>query len=87
MSDTKVFNQEEIAKLKHLMSEGLSVLSEVEALGGGLADTVKAIAEEMDIKPAVLKRAIKVAYKSSFTQATTDYELLENILETVGRTE
>jgi hypothetical protein len=87
MSDTKIFTPEEKAKLKHLMSEGMSVLSEVEALNGGLKDTVKAIAEEMDIKPAVLNRAIKVAYKSTFTQYTTDYELLENILETVGRTE
>jgi len=87
MSDNKIFNQEEKAKLKHLMSEGMSVLSEIEALSGGLADTAKAIAEEMDIKPGVLKKAIKTAYKSSFTQTTTDYELLENILETVGRTE
>ena len=87
MSDNKIFNQDEKAKLKHLMTEGMSVLSEVEALSGGLADTVKAIAEEMDIKPAVLKRAISTAYKSTFTRATDDYELLENILETVGRTE
>lgn len=87
MSDTKVFNTDEQAKLKHLMTEGMTVLSEVEALTGGLADTVKAIAEEMDIKPSVLKKAIRTAYKSTFTQATTDYELLENILETVGRTE
>jgi tryptophan 2,3-dioxygenase len=87
MSDNKIFNQEEKAKLKHLMTEGMSVLSEVEALNGGLADTVKAIAEEMDIKPAVLKKAIRVAYKSTFTKTTDDYELLENILETVGRTE
>ena len=86
MSDTKIFNQEEKVKLSHLMTEGLSVLSELEALSGGLNDTIKAIAEEMEIKPAVLKKAIKVAYKSSFTQATSDHELLENILETVGRT-
>ena len=87
MSDTKVFNQEEKNKLKHLMSEGISVMSEIETLNGGLKDTVKAIAEEMEIKPAVLNKAIRTAYKSSFHQATSDFELLENILETVGRTE
>ncbi len=87
MSDNKVFSTEEKAKLKHLMTEGMSVMSEVDALNGGLADTAKAIAEEMDIKPAVLKKAIRVAYKSTFTKATDEYELLENILETVGRTE
>lgn len=87
MPDTKVFNAEEKAKLKHLMSEGLSVMSEIETLNGGLNDTVKAIAEEMEIKPSVLKKAIKTAYKSSFHQATTDFELLENILEATGRTD
>lgn len=87
MSDTKVFNPEEKAKLVTLVNEGISVLSEIDILNGGLKDTVKAIAEEMEIKPSVLNKAIKTAFKSSFHQATTDYELLENILETVGRTE
>ena len=86
MSDLKSFNTEEKIKLKHLMTEGLGVLGEIEVLSGGLKDTVKAIAEEMDIKPAVLNKAIKTAHKSSFHQTTADYELLENILETVGRT-
>lgn len=87
MSDNKIFNPEEQAKLKHLMSEGISVMSEIETLKGGLSDTVKAIAEEMEIKPGVLNKAIRTAYKSTFTQATSDFELLENILETCGRTE
>lgn len=87
MSNVKTFNTEEKAKLKHLMSEGISVLSEVETLSDGLNDTIKAIAEEMDIKPAVLKRAVKTAYKSSFHQASEDHELLETILVSVGRTE
>lgn len=87
MSDSKVFNAEEKIKLKHLMSEGIAVKSEIETLNGGLNDTIKAIAEEMDIKPAVLKKAINVAYKAGFHQATEDFELLENILETTGRTD
>ena len=87
MSDNKIFNSEEKIKLKHLMTEGLGVLGEIEVLSGGLKDTVKAIAEEMEIKPAVLNKALKTAHKSSFHSTTNDFELLENILETVGRTE
>jgi len=86
MSDTKVFNADEKKKLVHLVNEGVRVMDEIEILNGGLSDTVKAIAEEMEIKPGVLKKAIRTAFKSNFHQATTDYELLENILETVGRT-
>jgi len=87
MSDDKIFNQDEKTKLVYLINEGIGVMGEIEVLNGGLADTIKAIAEEMEIKPSVLKRAVKTAYKSSFHTATDEYELLENILETVGRTE
>ena len=87
MSDIKVFDASEKAKLVSIVNEGISVLGEIDILNGGLNDTIKAIAEEMEIKPTVLKKAIKTAAKSTFHQATTDYELLENILETVGRTE
>jgi transposase-like protein len=87
MSDVKTFSAAEKAKLVHLINEGISVLSEVEILNGGLNDTIKAIAEELEIKPSVLKRAVKTAFKSSFHQTTSDFEQLETILETVGRTE
>ena len=46
----RTFNSNEIAKLKQLMNEGIQVTGEVETLREGLKDTVKAIAEEMDMK-------------------------------------
>lgn len=85
MSNGRVFNQEEKTKLTQIINEGLSVLNEIETLNGGLSDTIKAIAEELDIKPSVLKRAVKTAYKSSLTQTNQDHEDLNTILETVGR--
>ena len=85
MSNGRVFNQAEKTKLTQIINEGLSVLNEIETLNGGLSDTIKAIAEELDIKPSVLKRAVKTAYKSSLTQTNQDHEDLNTILETVGR--
>ena len=86
MSDgDRVFSSEEKAKLTQLINEGLSVLQEVDDLNGGLDDTVKAIAEEMQIKPAVLKKAIKTAYKADFARHSEDLAELENILATVGK--
>ena len=85
MPDNKVFNSEEKMKLKGLLTEGIAVKTEVDTLSGGLNDTIKAMAEEMDIKPSVLKKAVNVAYKSGFHDATSDFELLENILVTTGR--
>lgn len=82
----KVFTSEEKIKLNQVISEGMNVMSEVEVLNEGLKDTIKAIAEELDIKPGVLKKAIRIAHKARFTQESENHELLETILTTVGRT-
>jgi transposase-like protein len=81
-----MFSTEEKAKLSAVVTDGLQVLVEVETLNGGLNDTIKAIAQELDVKPALLKKAIKIAHKSSFSQTQEDNELVEQILTTVGRT-
>ena len=86
MSDgDRVFNPEEKAKLTQLINEGLTVLQEVDDLNEGLSDTVKAIAEEMQIKPSVLKKALRTAYKADFDKHSDEYSELENILATVRK--
>lgn len=79
-------SSEEKAKLKQLVDEGCSVLQEVDDLKGGLRDTVKAIAEELEIKPAVLNKAISLAHKARLQEAKQDFDDVETVLETVGRT-
>jgi transposase-like protein len=86
MAFNKVFNEEEKARLKKLVQEGDQVLYEVESLNEGLRDTVKAIAEEMDLKPGILMKAIKIAHKAKFTDERDNFDELETILETVGKT-
>jgi transposase-like protein len=51
-----------------------------------LTDTVKAIAEELEIKPSILKKAIRTAYKSRLGETNKENEELNTILETVGKT-
>jgi len=85
MSD-KTFNGDQKIKLVQIINEGMQVMHEIDTLQGGLTDTVKAIAEELEIKPAVLKKAIRMAHKASFGQEQQDHELLETILTTVGKT-
>jgi len=83
---SRTFNNEAKVKLTQLINEGISVLQEVETLNEGLTDTVKAIAEELEIKPSVLKKAIKVAYKQTLSNTNEENEELNTILETVGKT-
>ena len=83
---SKTFNGDQKIKLTQLINEGMQVTQEIETLTGGLNDTVKAIAEELEIKPNVLKKAIRLAHKSEFGREQQDHELLEQILTTVGKT-
>ena len=81
-----MFSSEQKAKLTQVVTEGIAVMQEVEDLNAGLSDTIKAIAEEMEIKPSILKKAVRIAFKSKLTDENADHEDLNTILETVGRT-
>lgn len=87
MSDyNRSFNGDAKIKLMQLVNEGMQVLNEVETLNEGLNDTIKAIAEELEIKPAILKKAVKIAYKAKLGETNRDHDELNTILETVGKT-
>jgi DNA-binding MarR family transcriptional regulator len=87
MSDyDRSFNGEAKIKLTQLINEGMSVLQEIEDLNAGLNDTVKAVAEELEIKPATLKKALKIAHKAKLGETNRDHDELNTILETVGKT-
>ena len=86
MSNNRTFSGAEQAKLTQVINEGMQVMHEIETLTGGLNDTIKAIAEELEIKPNVLKKAIRLAHKAEFGREQQDHELLEQILTTVGKT-
>lgn len=83
---SRMFSGEQKLKLTQLINEGVSVLQEVEDLNAGLNDTIKAIAEELEIKPSVLKKAVKIAMRSKLGETNKENEELNTILETVGRT-
>jgi hypothetical protein len=82
---TRAFSESEITKLKQIIQEGIQVTAELETLRGGLSDTVKAIAEELDLKPVVINKAIKIAYKNEFAKVKDGFNEVEEVLHAVGR--
>jgi transposase-like protein len=82
----KIFSGAEKAKLTQLVNEGMTVMNEIDTLNGGLTDTIKAIAEELEVKPGILKKAIRIAHKASLGATNADHEELNTILEAVGKT-
>lgn len=82
----RTFNGDAKIKLMQLFNEGQQVMTEIETLSGGLNDTIKAVAEELEIKPALLKKAMKIAHKAKLGETNKDHDELNTILETVGKT-
>ena len=80
----RMFSGEDKAKIKKLFAEGIQVLSEVNALNEGLNDTIKAMAEELDMKPGTLKKALKIAFKNEFSKHQEDLTEVEEVLEVAG---
>ena len=68
-----------------VINDGVSVKQEVQDLSEGLKDTVKAVAEEIDVKPALINRAISIAHKSNWQEVYSDFDDLESIITITGR--
>ena len=84
MSD-RTYGVEEKAKLQRLVDEGVTVLQEIEDLQAGLKDTVKSVAEELDMKPSLINKAIKVAKNLDWDKHQDEFEDLETLVVTVGK--
>jgi hypothetical protein len=82
---SKVFGPEEKAKLMQVINDGVNVKQEVQDLSEGLKDTVKAVAEELDIKPALVNKAISIAHKANWQEVYSDFDDLESIITITGR--
>ena len=71
-------------RLKHLVHEGVRVKQEVEDLSEGLRETVKAVAQELDIKPSTLNKVIRIAYKGDLDVYQDEFGDIEAILGVTG---
>lgn len=81
---SRVYGQEEKSKLERLVKEGVTVLQEIEDLQAGLKDTVKSVAEELNIKTSLINKAIKIAKNRDWNSHADAHEDLETLIATLG---
>lgn len=82
---TPTLSQEDTKKLKRVVDEGLKIMQEVNDLKDGFKDVVKAVGEELQIKPALINKAIRAAFKASLEEDKAAIDEVEEILAAVGR--
>jgi hypothetical protein len=75
---------ENIARLKQLVADGVQVLQECEDLKAGLSDTVKSIAEELEVKPGQLNKLIRAVQKGSMNDQREAFDELEELYKAGG---
>ena len=76
---------DDIVKLRSYFTEGSQVLGDMEALKEGLAETTKALATELNVKPAELTAALKIHHKQSLIDHQEKNATIESILEAAGK--
>ncbi len=72
-------------RLINIINEGVKVNQEIDDLREGLRETVKAIAEELEIKPSLLNKAIRIVQKGDWNLKQDEMDDLEAILTATGR--
>lgn len=80
-----LLSSEDKAKVRHAIEEGLRVNREIKTMRTELNETIKKVASDLQIKPALLKRAIKVAEKSNIDAERETVDDLESLLHASGR--
>lgn len=81
----RTFTAEDKAKLTQIINEGIQVSTDISVLKDGLSETVKAIAEELELKPAVINKAIRIAHKATLNQERDSLSEVEEVLQAAGR--
>ena len=59
-------------------------MQEIEDLKEGLKDTVSAIAEELEVKPAQLNKLIKIVQKGTMNDQREAFDELEDLYKAGG---
>jgi hypothetical protein len=83
-SQLDTIGPDEKKKLEAFIDAAKRVLQEMADLRDGLKDTAKNLGEELGVKPALLMKAGRIAFKSSLEDEKTSHDTVEEILTVTG---
>lgn len=80
----EALSNEDKRKLQNLIAEGKKILLELDDLKAAYKDLVKTVAEDLNIKPTVLGKAVRAAYKGDLNQKQEEIDSVSELLEFTG---
>lgn len=83
----KSLTPQDVLRLKNLVTEGCKVAQEIEDLNEGLKDCVKAVSDELEIKPTQLSKLIKIVHKRKFGEEVDKHTELSDLIDAIGHKE
>jgi hypothetical protein len=76
---------EDQRKLTEFIDKGVAIRQEVADLQDSLKDTAKSLAENWDLKPTVLMKAVNAAFKQTLQASKDEIDDVETILQYAKR--
>lgn len=76
---------EQRQKLDYLMKHGATELDKIKQIRENLNEDIKAFAEEIDVKPKHVRKAVRIAHNANFQDHQEDYDVVQTLLEATGR--
>ncbi len=78
-------SSEDSVKLRKTIEEGVKYTSQVVDMRKAYREMVKAVAEELDMKPKEIYAAVTIAFKNNMDEHRETVENIENILAVIGK--
>lgn len=76
---------EDSKKLKRVVDEGVALTQRIKDERESFRDLVKVVAEELNLKPKEINRAIRAAFNASLEADKEELNRVEEILAATGR--
>jgi hypothetical protein len=71
-------------RIREFIKQGSTIKQEIEDQGEALKDLAKAIGEEVGVKPALLTKALNIAFKNKVEDERDSFSTVEEILAIAG---
>jgi hypothetical protein len=83
--DQHTITDSEKKKVRAFIDEAMNTFQEIDDRKGSLKDLAKAVAEELNIKPAELMQSARMTYKQSLEEAKEKMAIVEELMVIAGR--